>query len=373
MTKIIFLISVITFLFLCEPFADENIHNILSDLSSPERLEWNDFKTREIEKLKLKNKISLLKKIHFDLKNELIKLKQEVYFKNSEHDKITKENIELRKETNVFLTELSIKEYEIDNIRKEILEEDIKFGRVRCDKFEIHAELDNNNSTISISINTDLPKSTLVNITINRMFVNAEDNQKYAIDYFAKKVTVSEWEKTRSITLDQKKWENQFKSQIINYRLEGKKKDIDNLKFFNVTDIDNYVNIYTEVSMDQSDERFGNRNKNLVGQLVTTSEESKTVRNITKAYHTIDANKLINTQPPLYKHNEPKSQREAPLFDCYYIGYKYGRCATLLTKGKNCDLESDKMLTIPVSCRGQESTERGISAGVFSAWYSFPD
>jgi rRNA maturation protein Nop10 len=59
------------------------------------------------------------------------------------------------------------------------------------------------------------------------------------------------------------------------------------------------------------------------------------------------------------------SQQRAPA-NCYDLGFKYGRCATLTMKEKKCDPSDD--IVIPERCRGMEETTRGIRDGTKSVW-----
>jgi len=57
---------------------------------------------------------------------------------------------------------------------------------------------------------------------------------------------------------------------------------------------------------------------------------------------------------------------------CYNLGYRYGRCATLVLFGLRCPPEDDFIM--PAKCRGLKSTKRGLRAGVRSVYeeYNIP-
>lgn len=70
--------------------------------------------------------------------------------------------------------------------------------------------------------------------------------------------------------------------------------------------------------------------------------------------------------PPtgIYNTNETQSDvsnKTGDSYDCYDLGYRWARCATLVMIGFQCLPEDD--FVIPVECRGQETTRKGLEAG----------
>jgi hypothetical protein len=61
--------------------------------------------------------------------------------------------------------------------------------------------------------------------------------------------------------------------------------------------------------------------------------------------------------------NTPQQKAQS---NCYDLGFKYGRCATLTMKEKKCDPSDD--IVIPERCREMEETRRGIHDGTKSVW-----
>ena len=51
---------------------------------------------------------------------------------------------------------------------------------------------------------------------------------------------------------------------------------------------------------------------------------------------------------------------------CYEIGYKYGKCATLVLKGGSCSASDD--IVVPKRCRGVPEKDRGIVDGTKSVY-----
>jgi len=49
---------------------------------------------------------------------------------------------------------------------------------------------------------------------------------------------------------------------------------------------------------------------------------------------------------------------------CYDLGYRYGRCASMILVGRTCDPSDD--IIIPEQCRHNKETQRGINDGVRS-------
>ena len=64
--------------------------------------------------------------------------------------------------------------------------------------------------------------------------------------------------------------------------------------------------------------------------------------------------------------SKPKKNTYSRSSSCYGLGYKYGRCATMVLKGRKCDPDDD--IIIPVRCRGKQETQKGITDGTKSVW-----
>jgi hypothetical protein len=69
-------------------------------------------------------------------------------------------------------------------------------------------------TTLNFVINTDLPPSIIVSITVNRSFWKKGSTTEYSIEYFSKFGTVGEWEVVKEISLDDTKWLSDLSEQL---------------------------------------------------------------------------------------------------------------------------------------------------------------
>lgn len=81
-----------------------------------------------------------------------------------------------------------------------------------------------------------------------------------------------------------------------------------------------------------------------------------------------DSEGLIDTLLNKLPKNEliEKTQKKQTKESCFSLGKRYGRCATLVLKGRTCPPEDDFVL--PDRCKGRVETQNGIEAGVRAIW-----
>lgn len=150
----------------------------------------------------------------------------------------------------------------------------VSSGSIRCDQFSIRAKFEPGTEAgkrrLRISIVTDLPDITNLMLSIGRTYRNSVNNEVYSIDYHEEKASVAAWRAARVLELDQTVWQNRLNEKRSLFRRIG--------EVLNVADVDSAVTISFIVPVNQSDERFGQRNVNLVGSSVVESGGLRIVR-----------------------------------------------------------------------------------------------
>ena len=158
--------------------------------------------------------------------------------------------------------------------------------KIVCDKFNLKATLDG--QLLKVSIDTDLPDNTRLMVGVHRLFNIVYDQEEYLIDYFSEKSTVGQWRGGKTILLDNNKWLSQlveleakwhniesanqkFKSDYSNSRIPSEWEEELN-KTYEVDKISDTIEVSMVVPINQSNPRFGWRNKNLVGKAVSTKD-----------------------------------------------------------------------------------------------------
>lgn len=133
--------------------------------------------------------------------------------------------------------------------------------KVVCNKFNIKTKLQN--QTVQVSLDTDLPKNTVIMVTVSRRYKEKGNNSNYAIEYFSQRSTVEKWVTTQSVAVDDLKWETALKIK----QKKMKKLGIG----FEVDSISNKINVSIIVPINQTSKKFGKDNANLSGKMVKTS------------------------------------------------------------------------------------------------------
>ena len=133
-------------------------------------------------------------------------------------------------------------------------------AQIVCNKFNIAAIVAD--STISFSINTDLPDNTVVMISVDRLYWEKGNSETYAHGYFSEKSTVGQWRSKHRITIDNKKWTLSLRAHQEKLSRIG--------AGFDIASISDKIEISAVVPINQPDPRFGKQNSKLIGDAVTT-------------------------------------------------------------------------------------------------------
>ena len=76
-------------------------------------------------------------------------------------------------------------------------------AEIVCDKFEIESTL--NNDELKVSVKTDLPDTTIVMVSVDRIYYRENDSEAYSDSYFSQKSSIAEWREPRFIKIDNNK------------------------------------------------------------------------------------------------------------------------------------------------------------------------
>ena len=114
-----------------------------------------------------------------------------------------------------------------------------------------------------VSIDTDLPDEAEISLTVSRHYWEVGNSSAYQRDYFNSRETVGAWRKPRRISLDEQAWLADLRN------FQAKMARIGAGMEFKVARIDDRINIYAVMHINQPDRRFGGRgNPNLKGSAV---------------------------------------------------------------------------------------------------------
>ena len=126
----------------------------------------------------------------------------------------------------------------------------LAFGQtVRCDRFEPNAILER--SQLSVSLDTDLPDSTQVMVSVSRSYWADAPLQEYPIAYLETRSTVGEWRKPRIVNVDHAAWRRQLDERVRRLGAAG--------IAVKVAKTDTDVTVSFTVPVNQTDPRFGPR------------------------------------------------------------------------------------------------------------------
>jgi len=133
-------------------------------------------------------------------------------------------------------------------------------SQIECDKFELVANVIG--STLALSVDTDLPDTAIVMVSVSRSYWEKGNTAEYSVDYFSEKSTVRDWKSEQRIPIDNEYWVS---------ALSAKQKEMSRAGLgFDVASIRDTVTVRMVVPINQPDPTFGDRNGNLVGKAVRT-------------------------------------------------------------------------------------------------------
>ena len=143
--------------------------------------------------------------------------------------------------------------------------------KIVCNQFELEVVLVGD--TLVISLDTDLPDATDVIIQLSRAFERkypTGEKEGSVANHYRKESTVSEWRTARRILINTERWRAGIKKQ----QRRDEKAGLGRFKVENVSD---QIEFKMTVPTNQSDPRFGKRNRNLVGKAVTKTTSGRIV------------------------------------------------------------------------------------------------
>lgn len=159
--------------------------------------------------------------------------------------------------------------------------------KIQSDEFEIVADL--SDDTLQLSLSTDLPDNTNLSVSVNRIYWQSGNSEAYSHDYFSESSTVGQWRSPRSIKIDNSLWKRS---------LEEHQKEMSRLGIgFDVSSISDTIDMRMVVPLTQDDPRFGERNENLVGKVVST-DGVRVIRSEVQLYAPIGSLESSNLSDP---------------------------------------------------------------------------
>lgn len=117
---------------------------------------------------------------------------------------------------------------------------------------------------LEISVNTDLPDTAEIIVTVSRSYWEKGSAVEYSREYFSEKSRVAEWRSPRTVDVDEMKWKADLRAHQTNMAKLGSD------MAFEVGSVSDYINARAVLHINQADPRFGgNRNPSLSGKAVT--------------------------------------------------------------------------------------------------------
>ncbi len=139
--------------------------------------------------------------------------------------------------------------------------------KIVCNRFNLISSV--NGSTLSLALDTDLPDSTVVMVSVDRSYWETDNPEtEYAIDYLSEGVystrsTVAQWRATHDISIADDLWQSHLRAHQAKTAKLG--------FGFDVSSISKNIKISMVAPVNQPDPRFGEGNENLCGTTVPTS------------------------------------------------------------------------------------------------------
>jgi hypothetical protein len=143
-----------------------------------------------------------------------------------------------------------------------------KENQILCDKFELVTKV--TDSTLDLSVDTDLPDNTVVMVDVSRSYLQKGNSATYSENYFSEKSTIGKWKSEHSISIADEVWKTALRNRQESVSRSGYSLGI---KSIDVESISDKITASMVVPINQSDPKFGDRNKNLTGKAVTVLEE----------------------------------------------------------------------------------------------------
>jgi hypothetical protein len=133
---------------------------------------------------------------------------------------------------------------------------------VRADLFTVQHQL--RGDTLILSLQTDLPPETELIVSGSRMYLQVGDQSEYSIDYFSDRGRIADWVSPRRFTVRESVWRDSLRAKQRLLARAGMP--------FTVRSVSDSLEIDFVVHINQTDTRFGEQDRNLFGDAVTTNE-----------------------------------------------------------------------------------------------------
>ena len=160
--------------------------------------------------------------------------------------------------------------------------------QIVCDKFKLVTKL--TDSTLDLSVDTDLPDNTVVMVTVSRSYGIKGDSNDYPVDYFKEKGVLEKWKSIHKIPVDSKKW----KSALLARQEKMSRLGVG----FDVASISDKITVRVVVPMRQPNPGFGDENANLRGKAVRT-KGARVVDDEVEIIYSLDSLPTVTSPPSL--------------------------------------------------------------------------
>ena len=180
--------------------------------------------------------------------------------------------------------------------------------KIVCDKFNLKATLDG--QLLKVSVDTDLPDDTRLMVSVYRLLNIAYDQEEFSVYYFNERGTVGQWRDGKTLLLDENKWLSRLEDlkarwlilEVANQKTisiyggipPGWEEELN--KTYEVDKISDTIEVSMVVPINQSNPRFGWRNKNLVGKAVST-EDLRIVEDEVHIYYSLKKSPTGRSSP----------------------------------------------------------------------------
>ena len=173
-------------------------------------------------------------------------------------------------------------------------------AQVRCDRFEIIANLDGH--TLTVSLDTDLPDETTLMTSVNRLYWQSGSDDAYSESYLSGRFTVADWRRPRQIDVRDEIWQRALKDRQELLARIGEP--------FTVRKIQDDIEVDFTVPINQKEPRFGRRNEKLTGSKVTmTTTGLRIIEAAEKIKLPLGISEdAANTKTPVHAHNLKKGK-----------------------------------------------------------------
>jgi len=139
-----------------------------------------------------------------------------------------------------------------------------KENQILCDKFELVTKV--KDSTLNLSVDTDLPNNTVVMVSISRSYLRNDNSTTYSENYFSERSTIGKWKSEHNISIADEVWKTALRNRQESVSRSGYSLGI---KSIDVESISDKITASMVVPINQPDPKFGDRNKNLTGKAIT--------------------------------------------------------------------------------------------------------